>query len=727
MSNKPERESASPTAADTGDSSRNHEAFKSIAKKFNQDLFLKLNEEMTFPEYLDRALDSPMICLSAFQRIYDMILSQGVERFKRFNRTYNRYKFFSDHPKYPIFGLEEPINRFVQHIKGAAGFYGTEKRILLLHGPVGSSKSTAVRAIKQGLEKYTRTDRGALYTFDWVNLPTSDDDQGPGLELKETAPCPMWDDPIKLIPLDLRAEFEDRMNERLQSIKLSDDPKINDELHQIFKIRLDGDLNPHDKFFYNELLKRYNGDWAKVMENHIRVHRIVLSEADRVGIGTFSPKDEKNQDSTELTGDVNYMKLGAYGVDSDPRAFNFDGEFMVSNRGLLEVIEMLKLNEEFLYDFLGASQERQVKPKKFPQVPIDLAIIGHTNNPEYQRLVGNDRMEALQDRTVRVDWPYVLRWDDEKAVLEQDYNETKVRQHIAPHTIEMSALFAILTRLEIDKGTKLDPVKKAKLYNGQSIPNYTDDAVKELMDAAPNEGMDKGISARYVQNKISNALVSNHDYVNPFMVLHEIKDGLKTYSLIGDDQNKRAFYESCVDATKKEFEEVLKNEVRRALVMDDEAIERMFNNYIDNVYAYINKDKVRNDYTGEYEEPNERLMRSIEEKIDVPDQGVDDFRRSIAAYLGTLGRNKGQEAVKWDSNPELARALELKLFEEVKDTVKLNMLTKVSGVIDPEMAEKIAVIKNRLIKNYGYDERSANDVLTHVGSIFARGDMVEDS
>ena len=703
-----------------------HAAFQGIAQQFDQKQFRKLNETMTYAEYLDLALRNPLVCLSAFQRLYDMVISSGVERFRRFNRTYTRYNFFAKHPEFPIFGLEGAVEGFVRHIKGAAGFFGTEKRILLLHGPVGSSKSTAVRALKRGLEDYTMTDRGALYTFDWIDLPTADDDLGPSLELKKEAPCPMQDDPIKLIPRDLRPIFQQRLNESLNAMKLSDDKSLNDELHRIFKIRLEGDLNPHDKFFYKALLRRYNGDWGKVMEKHIRVRRVTLSESDRVGIGTFSPKDEKNQDSTELTGDVNYMKLGAYGVDSDPRAFNFDGEFEVSNRGLLEMIEMLKLNEEFLYDLLGASQERQVKPKKFPQVPIDLAIIGHTNGPEYTRLVKNDRMEALQDRTVRVDWPYVLRWDDETSVLKQDYNPEKVRQHIAPHTVEIAALFAILTRLKTGKDAKLDPVKKAKLYNGMSLPGYTEDAIKELMDAEPNEGME-GISARFVQNKLSNALVSHHDYVNPFMVLHEIKEGLKTYSVIANDEGKRAHCEACVDAAKKELDEILKNEVRRALVMDDEAINRMFTNYLDNVFAYINKEKVKNEYTEEFEEPNERLMRSIEEKIDVPDQGVDDFRRSIAAYVGTLTRNKGKEALKWDSNPELARALELKLFEETKDTIKLSSLTKVTGVIDPDMQEKIDAIKTRLIKNYGYDERSATDVLQHVGSIFARGDIQQES
>ncbi len=718
--------SAKGKASKTATTADSASIFTDLAKQFDRVQFRRLNEELTFPEYLALVYDNPLACLSAYQRIYDMILAKGVDRFQRYNRTHTRYKFFSDHATHPIFGLERPLEELVKCIKGAAGYFGTEKRILLMHGPVGSSKSTIATAIKRGLEDYSVTDRGALYTFDWINLPTEDTDEGPALELKTEAPCPMHDDPLKLIPRALRPAVQKRLNARLAEMPLcEDDSEVDKELRRIFKVRLHGELNPHDQFFMDHLLKRYDGDWGKVMEKHIRVRRVVLNEGQRIGIGTFQPKDEKNQDATELTGDVNYMKLGQYGVDSDPRAFNFDGEFMIANRGLLEMIEMLKLNQEFLYDLLGAAQERQVKPKKFPQVGIDLMILGHTNNPEYRKLEKNECMEALRDRTVRIDIPYLLRWDDELRVLEQDYNKERVRQHIAPHTLEIASLVAILTRLKTEKSAKLDPVKKAKLYNGQSMAEYTEDAVKELQDAEPDEGMDQGISARFIQNAISNALVSNHDYVNPFMVMHEIKEKLKTYALIGDNEQVRANYEACVEAAKKELDEILKNEVRRALVMDDEAIHRMFTSYLDNVFAFINKEKVKNEYTGEYEEPNERLMRSIEEKIDVPETGVDDFRRSIAAYVGTLTRNEGKDALKWDSNPELGRALELKLFEETKDTIKLSTLSKVAGVIDPNMQDKIDAIKTRLVKNYGYDERSATDVLNYVGSIFARGDIVE--
>src|SRR5439155_19695433 len=129
---------------------------------------------------------------------------------------------------------------------------------------------------------------------------------------------------------------------------------------------------------YTGRLARYAGDWYRVLED-IKVYRLILSEQDRVGIGTFQPKDEKNQDSTELTGDINYRKIAEYGTDSDPRAFNFDGELNIANRGLVEFIEVLKLDVAFLYDLLGASQEHKIKPKKFAQTDIDEVILGHTN------------------------------------------------------------------------------------------------------------------------------------------------------------------------------------------------------------------------------------------------------------------------------------------------------------------------------------------------------------
>ena len=192
-------------------------------------------------------------------------------------------------------------------------------------------------------------------------------------------------------------------------------------------------------------------NWNEVIKS-VRVRRLVLSEKDRVGIGTFQPKDEKNQDSTELTGDINYRKIAEYGSDSDPRAFNFDGELNIANRGMIEFIEVLKLDVAFLYDLLGASQEHVIKPKKFAQTHIDEVIVGHTNEPEYKKLQNNELMEAFRDRTIKIDVPYNIKLDDEIAIYNRDFNKERIRGiHIAPHTIEMAAMWAVMTRLEEPK------------------------------------------------------------------------------------------------------------------------------------------------------------------------------------------------------------------------------------------------------------------------------------
>ncbi|MEJ2636317.1 MAG: serine protein kinase, partial [Calditrichia bacterium] len=601
-----------------------------------------------------------------------------------------------------IFGLDAYLMKLMNIIKSAAHRYGTERRVILLHGPVGSSKSTIVRLMKKGLENYSKTDKGAVYSFEWLNVPKffSDPENSP----RETVPCPMHEEPLNLIPREIRPDFmQDLLGKKTVDYFL------------------DGELCPSCRQIHRELGRMYEGDWNKIME-HVLVKRIVLSEKDRVGIGTFQPKDEKNQDSTELTGDINYRKIAEYGTDSDPRAFNFDGEFNIANRGLIEFIEVLKLDVAFLYDLLGASQEHKIKPKKFPQTDIDEVIIGHTNEPEYKKLQNNEFMEALRDRTVKIDIPYITKWSEEIKIYKKDYGDNKIRgKHIAPHTLEMAAMWAVLTRLEEPKKADLTLVQKMKLYDGKVIPGYTEDNVRELRKEAMREGLE-GISPRYIQDKISNSLVkdSEEPCVNPFMVLNELESGLDHHSLINSEESKKR-YRELLSVVKREYSEIVKNEVQRAISADEDAIKRLFANYIDNVKAYVQKEKVKNKYTGEDDEPNEKLMRSIEEKIEIPESRKDDFRREIMNYIGAMALDN--KKFQWNSNERLSKALELKLFEDQKDSIKLSSL--VSSVIDKSTQEKIDVVKSRLIKNYGYCETCASDVLNYVASIFARGDIQE--
>jgi serine protein kinase len=262
------------------------EIFSILDQHWDSETFRQQHWEGTFWEYLDLVLKNPRLARNAFQRIHDMILHFGTERYTSMKQDFVHYKFFDD----PIdggtdavYGLDAALMRLVETFKSAAQGYGTERRILLLHGPVGSSKSTIVRLLKKGLEHYSRLDEGALYTFAWRQVG---EDGG-----AETALCPMHEEPLKLIPRRARKEIL---------------AKINADLPEDRQVRLSGDLDPFCRKTFEDLLIRYDGDWRKVMD-HVVVRRVALSEKDRVGIGTFQPKDEKNQDRPS-DGHINYRK-----------------------------------------------------------------------------------------------------------------------------------------------------------------------------------------------------------------------------------------------------------------------------------------------------------------------------------------------------------------------------------------------------------------------------------
>ena len=675
-----------------------------MEKNYKAKDFSHCNWTGTFQDSLNIVAKDPKVARNVFQRINDMILGYGTSNYNEYKKKVTRYNFFDDplnHGSDAVFGIDVHLMKLVNFFRSAAQGYGTEKRVLLLHGPVGSAKSSIARLLKRGLEHYSKTDEGALYTYEWHD---SEDSEILGGE--SVFPSPMHEEPLKLIPKEVRDKFLEEINRGFSD----------------YKIQIKGEVSPACRYIMGEYLKKYNGNWFKIIENHIRIKRLILSEKDRLGIGTFQPKDEKNQDSTELTGDINYRKIAKYGTDSDPRAFNFDGEFNIANRGIIEFIEMLKLDVAFLYDLLGASQEQSIKPKKFSQTDIDEVIIGHTNEPEFKKLQNNEFMEALKDRTVKIDVPYITRLDKEIQIYQRDFNMEKIPHiHIAPHTVEMASTWAILTRLEEPRKSDLTKLQKLKLYNGKTLPGYNEDNVKELRKEAKREGLD-GISPRFIQDKISNALVKNGHIgcLNPFMLFNELEAGLKHHGLISSQEVYENYLES-LNIARQEYEDTVKNDVQKAISVDENAIQTLCANYIDNVKAFTQKEKIRNKYSNRLEEADERFMRSIEEKIDIPDSRKEDFRREIMNYIGALAIEG--KTFDYKMNERLHRALELKLFEDQKDTIKLTTL--ISKVVDKETQEKIDVVKARLIKNHGYCEICATDALNFVASIFAKGESLK--
>ena len=669
-----------------------------------------------FLEYVDLVQKRPSYAHSAFQRMHTMVMRDGHEdRNSRFHKNVivPHYKFFDDpHNRGmdAVFGIDEVLAMLVGCFKSAALYYGTEKRVILPVGPTGSAKSTIARLLKRGLERYSLTPEGALCTYAFK----SEDFYGAQWAAKvsegEWTTCPMRDDPLKLIPKEdgVRLRFLEQLG-------------LGNAEH------LMTDLCPVCQFVYRKLLDENEGDFMKVLTDKVQIQRTVISENNREGISTFQPKDEKNQDSTELTGDVDYRKIAAFGRKSDPRAFDFSGEFEVSNRGMIELIEVLKLEVAFLYDLLGLAAEHNIKPRGFPQVAIDTVAIGHTNMPEFNKLKGNEFMEALKSRTIRIDVPYNVVLNDEMRIYQRDFVDKKhVGKHFAPYTDMIPSMFAILTRLGEPKHHGLSLMQKLKLYNGKELPGFTKDNVAELRREAKDEGM-SGIGPRFVQDMISEAMIAmNADgseipCINPFMVLDKMKVGLAGYSLITDETQRERF-RNLIGVVRDEFTDMVKLDVQNAIAADPEALDRVCGNYIDNVKAYTQREKVKNKFTGENEQPDERLMRSIEDKIDIPETRKDDFRREIMNFIGALSLDG--KKFDYKSNERLQRALESKLFEDQKDTIKLTSL--VSQVIDKDTQEKIDIVKARLKKHKGCCDHCATDYLQYVASIFARGEVKGD-
>ncbi len=667
--------------------------------------------EMSFDEYLELFSKQPSVACSAYQRMHQALLRWGKEKYVFARQEIIHYKFADDpfeNGRDAIYGLDKQLMRLMVVLRAAAARRGQERRIMLLHGPVGSAKSTLARLLRKALEHHSRTEEGQLYTLSWI----AKDDQyreilGLGDSKADRTDCPLNEEPLRLLPEDARNTMLAMINKN----RLAEE-----------RIEVEGDLCPRCRFFYKQLLHKFNEEdaWKKILENNIRVRRVVFAASDRIGIGSFRPKDEKNQDSTELTGDINFRKLPEYGLESDPRAFNFDGEFQISNRGFFFVEEILKLDKAFLYDFLGATQEHIVKPKRFAEMHIDCVLMGGTNNPEYEKIRNDETMQALRDRTTRLDVPYVLKLAEEQKIYAKTYrpeNESGAR-HIAPHTIEMASLWAILTRLQ-DSKTGIDLRDKVRIYDGKMVEGFSEDKVIELLKDSPQEAM-SGISPRYIQDMLGNAAMGDGDEqcVNWFNIKKHLADGLQYHSLLksnkAEDLNR---FTTLLEAVDEEFGDKVKAEVQQAVVGDEKDVENLFKNYIDNVVAFVNKEKVK-DHKGEYVEADKKLMAEVEKEIGVGGANAEEYRHKLIQAYGT--RVYKGRLFDYRSDERLRTALERLLFKRRKDTIRLVGLT--TGGVSPEEREKIETLKKNLKHQYGYCDFCASLVLNHVASIFARGD-----
>lgn len=624
-------------------------------EKFREDE-QKLKWEGTFAEYLEILKETPLVAQSAHSRVYNMIRDAGIEEV---NGT-KKYNFFSGQ----LFGLEDSLERLIEeYFHPAAKRLDVRKRILLLMGPVSGGKSTLVSLLKRGLENYSLKDTGAIYAI-----------KG----------CPMHEDPLHLIPQYLRDDFFEE-----------------------YGIRIEGNLSPLN-------VMRLEQEYGSRIED-VMVERIFLSEDKRVGIGTFSPSDPKSQDIADLTGSIDFSTIAEYGSESDPRAYRFDGELNKANRGMMEFQEMLKCDEKFLWHLLSLTQEGNFKAGRFALISADELIVAHTNETEYKAFISNKKNEALHSRIIVMPIPYNLKVTEEEKIYEKMIRESDVSDvHIAPHTLRVAAIFSIMTRLKDPKKGDIDLVKKMRLYDGENVEGFNSADINELKKEYQDEGM-SGIDPRYVINRISSTIIRKENpSINALDVLMSLKAGLDQHPSITNELRER--YLNFISLARKEYDAIAKNEVQKAFVYSyEESAKILMDNYLDNVEAYCNKSRLRDPLTGEEINPDEKLMRSIEEQIGISENAKKAFREEILIRISAYAR-KGKR-FDYNSHDRLREAIQKKLFADLKDVVKITTSTKTP---DERQLKKVNEVIKRLIDEHGYNSTSANDLLRYVGSLLNR-------
>ena len=610
-----------------------------------------------FASYLELILEHKEFARSAHALLYDAILDKGITLSADDEPPV--YGAFQDE----IFGIDDPIAQLMSALHAGAEGLDIRRRIILLMGPPGSAKSTIATRMKRLLEEYTLTPKGAVYAI---------------------ADCPMHEDPLHLLPQSARKH-----------------------LHQDTGILVEGELCPVCRY----RLEQAEGAWSSI--STIPVEQIVFSEQRKVGIAAFAPSDPNSQDISDLVGGVDIVALQQYGVESHPLAWRFDGTLNIANRGIAELIELLKSKAELQFSLLTLAQERQIKAPRFELISADEVLLAHTNEEEYRRFVSDQKNEALQSRTYIIKVPYNLKWSAEEQIYRKMMGN-RLDTHIAPWTLKAAAGWALLSRYE--KLEKYSPELKLKLYDGQFEGEFRPAHLREVKELSPRDGM-FGVSPRQVVNALSQAIAASpHNCLTPTDALKALRESLDHHTG-AESKEKRDQLLGAVGSIRAEYDRYAKQTVSRAFIAAFESsAQDILIRYLDSAEASMREDKLRDPITGEWVDPDEKLMRSLEDLIGVSEGSKKSFREELLVRVGAMARH-GKE-FRWDSHPRLKEAIEQRLFADLQGTIRTTLSSKVP---DEEQRRKLDSVKRRLQEQDGYCPHCASAMLDYVGYLLEKG------
>ncbi len=598
----------------------------------------------TLLDYLEKVKENPGLTKLAHARMYAMMTASGMSSITdsddpRSKRLYKDepikvYNFFKDE----FFGIERTVSQIVRYFHSASLKGEESRQVLYLLGPVGSGKSSLVEKLQRGLESVD-----PIYAIEG---------------------CPMFEEPLHLIPRHLRKEFE-----------------------KMLGVHIEGDLCPTCRF-------RLKEDFGTRYED-FPIATVSFSKRNRKGIGVVPPVDPNNQDTSVLIGSEDISKLDMYS-EGDPRVLELNGAFNVGNRGMVEFIEVFKNETEYLHAMITATQEKFVPaPGRHGTIYVDSVIVAHSNEAEWQKFKADHTNEAILDRIVVVKVPYNLRLSEEVKIYQKILRNSDFHAHVAPHTLEMASMVAILSRLE--PTAKCDPLTKLRLYNGEEVVEKGRTKkinIQELREDTKREGL-SGISTRFIMKALDNALSESGRCINPINVREALISMVKDQD-IADDMRKQ-YLEFLQDTIHKEYLELLEKEITKAFVYSyQEQAEALFQNYLDHAEAYVNKTKVKDRNTREELHPDEGFLKSVEEQIAIIGSAADGFRQEVIAYLWAAARRK--ETVSYQSYEPLKEAIEKKLMSSVRDISRV--ITKARTRDEEQVSKYDSMVKNLLANGY---------------------------
>jgi serine protein kinase len=628
-----------------------------LTKNYSDTYRKRHSSAMDLEDYLELCQSNKLAYATASERMLAAIgdpemvdTSRDVRLGRIFmNRTIKRYPAFSE-----FYGMEETIERIVGFFRHAAQGLEERKQILYLLGPVGSAKSSLSERLKELMEEYP------IYV-----LTTSEGDEV----------SPLLESPLGLFNHHDHGEFLEK--------------EFNIPSRYLNQI-----LSP----WAAKRLAEYKGDISK-----FRVKRLMPSKLEQIAITKTEPGDDNNQDISSLVGKVDIRKLEAYS-QNDPDAYSYSGGLNRANQGILEFVEMFKAPIKMLHPLLTATQEgNYVGTENIGAMPFNGILLAHSNESEWQKFRADKNNEAFLDRVSVVKVPYCLRVTEEQKIYQKLlHGSALINSPCAPHTLEMLARFAVLSRLREHENS--DFFTKMRVYDGESL-KATSPKARSMQEYKDNAGVDEGmngISTRFAFKVLSATF--NHDPVeiaaDPVHLMYVLENAIKREQFAPEEEGRLlGFLKSDLSGR---YAEMLGDEIQKAYVESySDYGQNIFERYMAYADAWVEDQDFKDPDTGvmlNREQLNKELERT-EKPANIANPK--DFRNEVVKFTLRAKSQRGGEMPRWDSYEKIRDVIEKRMFSQVEDMIPVISF----GVKqNNETEQKHNDFVSRMVKK-GYTER----------------------